>query len=206
MVLVAVVYRAIPLTATMKRNGGKMKVEKILAFDLATRTGFATVAVRGFCPDGIIDSGYSDFALKRGESPGMRYVKFITWLDFMFICDNKVEYDLIIYEQAHHRGGPATEIAYGFVTHLQAWCAKYKVEHTNCHTATLKKFATGNGRASKEDMIKRANELVIEKGFDVNHNHEIKDDNEADAICLLAYAEQQYGGKEAGSRLRPTPS
>jgi hypothetical protein len=56
----------------------------------------------------------------------------------------------------------------------------------------LKKFATGNGRASKDDMIKKANMLVGEKGFHPEHNHEITDDNEADAICLLAYAESQY--------------
>lgn len=52
----------------------------------------------------------------------------------------------------------------------------------------LKKFATGNGRASKADMIRMCKTLY---GVDVGTN-----DDEADARHLLAYG-QQYWGKQA---------
>ena len=64
------------------------------------------------------------------------------------------------------------------MTEALAFAAKYNIETMPVHTATLKKFATGNGRASKEDMVKAA----IQRGWNP------VDDNEADAILLLEYA------------------
>ena len=50
----------------------------------------------------------------------------------------------------------------------------------------LKQFATGSGRAGKEDMIHRATEVF---------NKRILDDNEADALWLLEYAKEEFRGK-----------
>ncbi len=85
--------------------------------------------------------------------------------------------DLIVYEQEHHRGGAATFVALGLITELQAFAAEQEVEVMNVHSATLKKFATGNGRASKEDMLRNARE----------YGYFTDDDNEADAALLLEY-------------------
>ena len=145
-----------------------------LTLDLGTHTGWASYI------DGSIQSGVQDFSLKRGESPGMRFIMFRSWLKKML---KVVQPDIVVYEQPHHRGGAATELLVGFSTRVMEMCARYEVEHAGVHTATLKKWATGNGRASKEDMIKRANMFP---------NVAITDDNEADALCLLFYSLKEW--------------
>lgn len=140
----------------------------ILALDLGGKTGWA------LSENGVVTSGVQTFDVKRGESPGMRYVRLMRWLDEI---GAKVE--LVTYEQAHQRGGPATEIAAGFATHVQAWCALRGVEHTSVHSMTLKKFVTGHGHADKQKML-----AAVRK----NYKADVQTDDEADAVGLLQYA------------------
>jgi len=142
-------------------------MKNILALDLATKTGWAT----GSRPTEIT-SGVQDFSLQRGDSSGMRYLRFESWLTDVITL---VHPEVIIYEQAHQRGGAPTEIAYGFITHTLKICAKYQIEHQALHTGTLKKFWTGKGNAGKSEMIAECRR----RGFSP------RDDNEADAIALL---------------------
>jgi Holliday junction resolvasome RuvABC endonuclease subunit len=86
---------------------------------------------------------------------------------------------LIVYEQAHHRGGHATELAVGLVTDVLAEAARYNLEHMPVHTGSLKKWATDKGNASKAEMIEKAKKLYP--------SIEIIDDNHADALLLLTY-------------------
>jgi len=148
----------------------------ILSLDTATKTGWAT-NIHGK------RSGVIEFQLKRGESPGMRFLRCRAWLNEMWKLLN-VKIDVIVYEQAHHRGGAATAVCVGLVTEVQAFAAEHGIELMPVHTATLKKFATGNGRASKADMIQAARE----RGCNV------QDDNEADAVLLLEYALSELNG------------
>jgi Holliday junction resolvasome RuvABC endonuclease subunit len=142
----------------------------IFALDLATKTGWST-NIHGR------RSGIVEFPIKRGESPGMRFLRCRAWLSKMWrLLDQQIE--LIAYEQAHHRGGAATACCVGLITEVQAFAAEHDIELMSVHTATLKKFATGSGRASKQDMIKAAEE----RGWTP------QDDNEADACLLLEYA------------------
>lgn len=151
---------------------------KILSLDLATRTGWATNI-----PEGHITSGVDTFDVKRGESPGTRYLRFVQWLrEKIEIIDPIIVY----YEKAHHRGGAATEVAAGFATHLQSTLAELRVNHAAVHTGTLKKHATGKGNANKEDMI-----VACQKAFHITPI----DDNEADAIWLLDYGLKELTGK-----------
>jgi Holliday junction resolvasome RuvABC endonuclease subunit len=144
----------------------------IAAFDMATMLGYAVNKPR--------NSGVEKFDVPRGASPGARYFRFVKWLeDLLKQCSP----DLVVYEQPHHRGGAATEIAVGFATHLQSVCHHRNIEHVAVHTQTLKSFATGSGNAGKEDMIK-----ACITQLDVNPI----DDNHADALWLLAYAEANY--------------
>ena len=112
----------------------------ILTLDLAIKTGWAVMAPGWRKPE----SGVQTFALNRGESPGMRFLRFRRWLEEVV---RLYAPDLIVYEQTHHRGGPATEIAVGFATRAQEVAAELGAEHVAVHTATLKKHATGSGRA-----------------------------------------------------------
>jgi crossover junction endodeoxyribonuclease RuvC len=147
---------------------------KILALDLGTRTGWALLE------DGHVESGVQVFDVKRGESPGMRYLRFNRWLEEMASADPRP--DVIVFEQAHHRGGAATEVAAGFSTRVLEFCARHGIEHASVHTATLKKFATGKGNADKEAMLGAARER-----FKPN----LADDNEADALWILEYASNE---------------
>jgi len=161
----------------------------VLALDLGTKTGWALYE------NGRIESGVQDFSKKRGESNGMLFLHFNRWLGGMAI--NHARPDLIVYEQPHHRGGAATEIAVNLAGRVQEWCAMADVNHTSVHSMTLKKWATGSGRASKSDMIAKA----LRCGFE--HLGEIIDDNHADALLLLKYAlEEILGEKHGMSALR----
>lgn len=148
---------------------------RILALDLATVTGFANW-------DGYsIRSGSRSFKVGRGESPGMRFLKYEGWLQGV-ILRNRPE--VIAYEQAHLRGGAASEVIVGLIVILKKKCAEHGIEYTDRHTATIKKHATGSGRASKEDMIHMAK---------VKFGKSVVDDNEADALHLLDLVSKDLG-------------
>ncbi len=168
----------------------------ILALDLGTKTGWASYTrypTSGHSTAGNTMSvtysqvfhGVQDFSLKRGESSGMRYIRFQAWLQQMF---NSVRYDLVVYEMPHLRGGAAAEVLTGFSTVVQMLCSAQSVQYSSVHSATLKKFATGTGRADKAVMIQQANSFRGYSGV-------IKDDNEADAVCLLEYARKELNTK-----------
>ena len=90
---------------------------------------------------------------------------------------------LIVYEQTHQRGGAATEVAAGFATRVQEFCAQYDIEHAAVHSATLKKYVTGSGRGDKAAVM----QAVRLRGW-ADHVREVLDDNHADALALLHYA------------------
>lgn len=158
----------------------------ILALDLSTNTGWA-LSDR----NGVVTSGVQTFDLKRGESTGMRFLRFRKWLkDIIVLGELGKDFSdnnpgVIAFEQAHHRGGAATQLCVGLVTDVLAEAALYGLEHMPIHTASLKKFATGKGKASKEEMIAKATELFPEI--------EILDDNHADALLLLKYGMAEIG-------------
>ena len=151
---------------------------KILGLDLATRTGWSI-----FDDGRLVEWGMQDFSVGRGESPGMRYLKFRVWLDNVVKLS---EVDLVVYEQAHMRGGAATEVLVGLCTRVQEIAAGWKIDHATVHTATLKKHATGNGRAEKADMIAAAQKKWPALG--AGH----LDDNIADAIWVGDWASLHF--------------
>lgn len=57
------------------------------------------------------------------------------------------------------------------------------------YPSTLKKWATGNGRAEKHEITARANELV-------SYDSPIVDHNEADAVCLCALHLERVRARE----------
>lgn len=160
----------------------------ILGLDLAVHTGWA------ICVDGeIIESGVQSFDLQRGESPGMRFLRFRSWLKTLYGEALTINHDrsagihpagpaVLAYEQSHHRGGPATMVAVGLATRVLELAAEVGCESLPIHSATLKKRITGSGRASKADMIAAAEQRVGRQGFS---------EDEADAICCAFVAWEQ---------------
>jgi Holliday junction resolvasome RuvABC endonuclease subunit len=85
-------------------------------------------------------------------------------------------------EVRRHAGVDAAHAYGGFMGQLTAWCEHHQIPYQGVPVGTIKKHATGKGNASKEDMIAAARR----QGFDP------ADDNEADALALLAWAIAQH--------------
>lgn len=139
----------------------------VLGLDLATNTGY------GIVEDGkCIEHGNVNFEIKRGQDNGIKFMKYRKWL-LEKLMETSV--DLIAYEQGHMRGGPATEVLLGFQTHTQSAASEHQIQLYPVHSGTLKKWAVNHGKASKDSMIAKAEELTGDK---------IESDDEADAVLL----------------------
>jgi len=143
---------------------------KILALDMATKTGWCNNST----------SGVEDFRKKPGDSRGMIFIRFEAWLLEITILQKP---DLIVYERPHARGRAANEVLNGMLAFLTKVCEINGIEYTDCPSTTLKSFATGKGNASKEMMM------------DAYRNRwgvDPIDDNHADACWLYAWAREQF--------------
>jgi Holliday junction resolvasome RuvABC endonuclease subunit len=114
------------------------------------------------------------------------FLRFRVWLQSMLR-----EVDFVVYEQAHHRGGAATEICVNLTGRVQEMCAAKKIEFSTVHSGTLKKWACGGGKADKEQMKEMAAHYIGRPAVD---------DNEADAVLMAIWAEAEYGGGAHGEK------
>lgn len=140
----------------------------ILALDLGTRTGWAA------CHHGAISSGFVDFKNGRYEGGGMRYLRFRQWLDQM---DQGNLLSIHFEEVRAHKGTDAAHVYGGLLATLTSWCEAKRIPYQGIPVGVIKKHATGKGNAGKPAMIAAAQRVIPT----------VKDDNEADAICLLDY-------------------
>jgi Holliday junction resolvasome RuvABC endonuclease subunit len=143
---------------------------KVLALDLGSKTGFA-IGSSGR----VSESGVFQASMERGESRGMFFIRWGAWFKEML---SKLTPDLVVYEMPHARGGAATDVLVGLSTRVAEYCTAAGVEYGKVHSMTLKKWATGSGKANKEEMIVVAYERTLEK---------ITSDDQADAILLCLY-------------------
>jgi hypothetical protein len=149
----------------------------ILALDPALSTGWAIgrQTFPGSMEYKLMESGVQTFDLRRGDSPGMRYLRFRRWLEDVTPSDCS----LIVYEQNFRRGGAATEVAAGLSTRIQELCAIRGIEHSAVNVMTLKSWTCGSKKkASKTAMLAAV----------CNRWKVVDSDDEADAIALLHYA------------------
>jgi hypothetical protein len=146
----------------------------ILALDLATHCGYA------FESSAARESGVAGFSPRKNERYGMRFVRFTVWLYRW----KERNLDLVIYEKPipFHSGQAASQLAFGFSSRVEEFCARYDIRCECVQPNVLKKFATGNGRAEKANMIRFAQ--ALKPG--------VEDDNEADALWLLEYAKARF--------------
>ena len=87
---------------------------------------------------------------------------------------------MVIFEDVrNHAGVYAAHVYGGFAAQLAAVCEEMHVPYRGFGVKTIKKFITGSGNSSKQDVIN----AVRDKGYDPI------DDNEADAIALLLLVE-----------------
>ena len=150
--------------------------EAILALDLGTHTGWALRQL-----DDTITSGTADFQPHRFEGGGMRYLRFKRWLSELLTGG---DISAVYFEEVRRHAGVDAAHAYGgFLAHLTAWCEHHEIPYQGVQVGTIKKHATGKGNAGKDAMIAAARA----RGFDP------QDDNEADALALLAWAIEEEG-------------
>lgn len=151
---------------------------RILALDLGTTTGWA-------CSNPGLQTTYGKWELapKKHEDSGMRLVKFQSSLDQFKTLD------LIVYEEVSFRQHGSAAIIYGqLLGALMLWAKARGIRYTGVPVGTIKKHATGGGKANKLTMIKAANDkfdFVVEPLKDSDHDI-------ADALHLLDYAMQEY--------------
>lgn len=141
---------------------------KLLALDLSSNIGWA------YSHD---EYGLHKLIKKKNMAPAIRFLQLRNWLE-----TNWKYVDGIVYEEVHMRGLGATKFLIGLVTEVEAFAAKYRIMLLDpVHTGTLKKWATGYGKATKEEMVCAANA----------YGCKTDNDNVADAYLLLKYCQER---------------
>ncbi|AIF82037.1 hypothetical protein I862_07415 [endosymbiont of Acanthamoeba sp. UWC8] len=152
--------------------GGISNNGNILALDLGTTTGWAIKHL-----DSSIVSGVMSFKPGRFEGRGMCFLRFQQWLEEMNKTVSGI--DMLYFEEVRrHLGTDAAHIYGGFLAQLTAWCEYRQIPYSGVGVGTIKKFITGKGNASKEEVIEAIRKL----------GHSMRDHNEADALALLYFA------------------
>jgi Holliday junction resolvasome RuvABC endonuclease subunit len=164
-----------PVNSLKPSNLNPPPTRCVLSLDMASKTGWCLR--RG---EGSWESGVQDFSLKRGESAGMRFIRFRVWLEEVIRLE---DVGLIVYEMPHLRGGASTTVLVGLETRVHEVAAVQGIEFTKVHSSTIKKLVTGSGRASKKEVMAWAE---IELG------RPPIDDNEADAIAMMYWAVDEF--------------
>lgn len=149
----------------------------LLALDLGTTTGWALRRA------GLITSGSQSFKPSRFEGAGMRFLKFQRWLDEMLKEAGGID-EIQFEEVRNHAGTTAAHVYGGFLSYLQGWCEINHVPFGALTVQQIKEHATGNKKASKEDMKKWARGRLMELKLDP---HALTDDNQADALAILKW-------------------
>ncbi|MFZ5557372.1 MAG: crossover junction endodeoxyribonuclease RuvC [Pseudomonadota bacterium] len=144
----------------------------ILALDLGTTSGWALRDRTG-----RITSGSQSFKPQRFEGGGMRYLRFGRWISEIQTSVSELQF-LYFEEVRRHVSTDAAHAYGGFLATLTAWCEHHGVPYQGVPVGTIKKHATGSGRAGKDAVMA----AVRRRG------HAPADDNEADALALLFWA------------------
>lgn len=151
-------------------------ISTILALDLGTTTGWAMQN-----KDGSITSGTIPLRAHKLEDDCIRFLRFKHLLDHLLTTVDQI--DCVYFEQVmRHLGSDAGHCYGGFWSQLGIWCLERNIKRCGVHVKTIKYSISGNGNASKEEVIAAVEAL----------GHKPCDDNEADAIALLRYATQHY--------------
>lgn len=138
-------------------------MNKILALDIATKTGWATKT----------SSGTWELKPNRGESEGMRVVRFKAKVKEIISLEN---INLVVYERPAGMHKSSIMVASEMVGVLKDLCEDLKINYASYSAKEIKMFATGKGNSNKDAMISSA-----KKHFKI----EIIDDNHADALWLF---------------------
>lgn len=148
----------------------------ILALDFGLKMGWAVY----YGPDDVL-YGTESFKPGRHEGGGMVWVRLRTWLRSMHEEHGPI--DRVYYEEVRgHKGTDAAHYYGGFLALTTGWCENHEIPYLGVPVQSIKKFATGRGNASK-DQVRTA---MLERGY------EPADDNQADALALMSLAVEKW--------------
>jgi Holliday junction resolvasome RuvABC endonuclease subunit len=151
---------------------------RILAIDPAQACGWAFVDTADGAASAI--SGAWDLSTRRDESAGMKLLR----LETKLVDVAKTGVDLVVYETpALHSYALAVISHAKFIGVIERFCTRHRINYRGYAPTEIKKFATGKGNAGKPEMIKAARERWGYAG---------DDNNEADALCILHLAVDEY--------------
>lgn len=149
----------------------------VIALDLGTNTGIAGCTLSSEMPP--VTWVYS-FTIPGYKWRGEAFAHFADTVQGRLASQLRGAVE-IVYEQAHHRGGPATRFALGLSAIVEMWAGQRGIPCYPVHTATLKLRATGDGHAGKEQMRAAA----LTNGWVPVGRLEQATEDEIDALCLL---------------------
>ncbi|MAM33786.1 MAG: hypothetical protein CMH28_01785 [Micavibrio sp.] len=136
---------------------------KVLALDVATKTGWCLSPT---------EHGVWDLKTQRDESGGMKLIRFKAKLNEIHSI---VRLDMVVFERTSGRHKAALIHQSELHGVLKNWCDENGIQYRSYSASEIKKFATGNGRASKDLMM-----ATCKDRYDIAPI----DDNEADAVHL----------------------
>lgn len=151
-----------------------------MALDLATTTGW--------CSHGLaLQSGIYKIPEKAAYNHHKnllwheRLQRFTAWFSNMAAVQDQ---DLVIEKPGMFRSRDAARVCYSLHYIVKEVAKRYRIKVAEVTPGTLKKWATGNGRAEKPEMVAAA---CAKAG------REVLDHNEADAILLAFYGREELG-------------
>ena len=147
----------------------------ILALDPANLCGWAENRTPA--------SGTHNFNFMPEEILGARVARMVEFLEL-----KGDDYDCIYYEAPFSRGMAATQSASALSNAIEYYCYKNMIPVYPVSAVAVKQHATGDGRADKNAMIMAA--------MDAFPLTLIQDDNHADALWLLDFAENHQNSYE----------
>jgi Holliday junction resolvasome RuvABC endonuclease subunit len=149
-----------------------LNTNNILGLDPATHCGWAHSCGK---------SGVWDLSPKADESREMRLIRFRSQLQKI---KNEYGLDLIVFEASRNLNyGNAVKLAAQLQAVIEIFCHDNHVNYKGYSAKTIKKFATGNGNASKQMMMEAANEKWPNITL-INNDH-------ADALWILEFAKAE---------------
>lgn len=148
---------------------------RVIAFDLGKNFAFAHNLAGKKPTTGIIVLP----GATRAHRLGALYPYLMQQFELLAQVDGSPGFDIVVYETPFARGRDATRSLWGIAGIIEAAGTNALMPVLDVAVPTIKKFAAGSGKASKEEMIAAAKKM----GYKGVNEHE------ADAVCLLRYAE-----------------
>jgi len=150
----------------------------ILALDPATMLGWATYDGAHYL-SGVVNLGRAaEKGIVRDIGRVKRFQEFLS--DFARAPYTRHAVTLLAIEgSAGHQFRQAAKVASQLEGVAFAWAGRWDIPVVRVAPAELKKWATGDGRASKAEMTEAAAQMT---------GAVVYDDNEADALCVCAWS------------------